>query len=147
MAKRAYKLAIELTDAERSELESWARRRKTAQALALRARIVLLCATGKTHLAIAEQLKITNVTVGKWRQRFAEKRIEGLLDEPRPGKPRKITDVERVIMTTLEQKPKHATHWTTRSMAKAVGAESNGDRPYLESLWPAATPTGDVQDF
>lgn len=123
MAKRIYKAAVVLTDKERSELEAFSRRRKTAQALAVRSRIVLMCAEGKSHLAIASKLNLSNVTVGKWRRRFAENRLDGLFDEPRPGQPRKITDadVERVIVTTLEQKPKNATHWTTRSMAEASG--------------------------
>ena len=123
MTKRIYKAAVVLTDEERVELEALARRRKTAQALAVRSRIVLMCAEGKSHLVIASKLNISNVTVGKWRRRFVENRLGGLHDEPRPGQPRKITDadVERVIVATLEQKPKNATHWTTRSMAEASG--------------------------
>ena len=135
MATRSYKATVALTDEERSELEALARRRKMAQALAVRARIVLMCAEGKTHLAIADRLSISNVTVGKWRRRFAEKRLDGLFDEPRPGQPRTITDadVERVVVTTLEQKPKNATHWTTRSMAEASGLNQTA----IVRIWKA----------
>lgn len=135
MAKRVYRMDVVLTDEERAELESLSRRRKTSQALALRARIVLMCAEGMTHLAIASRLNITNVTVGKWRRRFAENRLDGLFDEPRPGQPRKITDadVERVIVTTLERQPKNATHWTTRSMAEASGMSQTA----IVRIWKA----------
>lgn len=136
MTKRIYKAELVLTDLERSELEKLARRRKTAQALALRARIVLQCAQGKSHLAIAELLGVSNVTVGKWRRRFVENRLDGLADEPRPGQPRKITDedVERVIVMTLEQKPKHATHWSTRAMAEAAGLKISEDPFFIEKV-------------
>jgi transposase len=114
---------IELTDEERQTLEGYTRRRTTAQALALRARIVLRCAEGGESRAIAEEMKINEATVGRWRRRFAKLRLQGLHDEPRPGAPRKITDatVERVIVDTLESKPKAATHWSTRDMAKHSG--------------------------
>ena len=117
------KAELILTTEERETLESWARRAKTAQALALRARIVLRCATGATNTAVAEKLDVTQQTVCKWRARFAARRVDGLLDEPRPGAPRTHDDaaVERLITKTLESKPRDATHWSTRSMAKASG--------------------------
>jgi transposase len=114
---------IELSSEERERLEAWSRRRKTSQALAERARIVLLCAEGHANGVVADILKINRVTVGKWRARFAEQRLEGLLDEPRSGAPRTVedADVERVVTMTLESMPRDATHWSTRSMAKASG--------------------------
>ena len=115
---------IVLSDDERETLERWARRRKTQQALALRCRIVLAAAEGATNQQIAKKLECNPVTVGKWRTRFAEKRLDGLMDEPRPGQPRKITDeiVEQVIVTTLESTPDDgSTQWSTRSMAAKVG--------------------------
>jgi transposase len=112
-----------VSPSERATLERWRRRRKTAQGLALRARIVLLCASGRTNTAVAERLGVTKPTVGKWRQRFIDRRLDGLLDEPRPGAPRKVRDaeVERVLVRTLETTPRDATHWSVRSMAKATG--------------------------
>jgi transposase len=114
---------IELDEAERCELEARTRRRKISRADAMRAEIVLLAADGTTNLAIAEQLGVTRVTVATWRKRFAAKRLEGLADEPRPGAPRKIGDekIAEVVTTTLERMPAAATHWSTRSMAKASG--------------------------
>ena len=108
---------------QREELERWLRRPKTAQALALRARIVLESAKGKSDQAVAVQLGTTRVTVGKWRRRFLKRGCDGLFDEPRPGAPRKISDeeVERVVVQTLETLPKGATQWSTRSMAKECG--------------------------
>ncbi len=112
-----------LTEKERETLARWSRRRKTSQALALRCRIVLHCADGLTNQAVSAKLKICGATVGKWRRRFVEKRLDGLSDEPRPGVPRSITDehVEEVVTRTLETKPKNATHWSTRRMAEATG--------------------------
>lgn len=114
---------LELTDDERADLERWTRRAKTAQALALRARIVLGCGTGKSNSTVAANLGVAPQTVGKWRRRFLERRQDGLLDEPRPGAPRKITDdqVEAVVTLTLETTPMDATHWSTRSMAQRSG--------------------------
>jgi transposase len=114
---------IVLSPSERETLERYTRRATTAQALALRARIVLRCAAGETHTAIAADLHVTKQTVGKWRRRFVDARVPGLLDEPRPGAPRKISDaaIERVLTTTLESTPRDATHWSTRSLAKQVG--------------------------
>ena len=125
MARRGRPTAqIVLSDLERETLQRWARRRNSSQALALRCRIVLRAATGATNQEIARELRCNPVTVGKWRTRFAAKRLDGLIDEPRPGQPRKITDeiVEQVIVTTLETAPDDgATHWSTRSMANKVG--------------------------
>jgi len=111
---------IVLTTDERETLERWARRPTTAQAVALRARLVLRCAAGETATAIARDVHVTKQTVGKWRGRFVARRLDGLLDEPRPGVPRKITDahVERVLTATLESTPRDATHWSTRSLAQ-----------------------------
>jgi transposase len=111
---------IVLTTDERDTLERWTRRPTTAQALALRARLVLRCAAGETATAIARDLHVTKQTVGKWRGRFVARRLDGLLDEPRPGVPRTITDahVERVLTATLESTPRDATHWSTRSLAQ-----------------------------
>jgi transposase len=116
-------VAIELTDAERLQLEAWTRRRTSAQALAQRSRIVLLAAEGLRNTEIAARLGINRAMAAKWRSRFAEHRLDGLADEPRPGRPRTITDeqVDAVITKTLESTPKDATHWSTRSMATEVG--------------------------
>src|ERR671916_93931 len=115
--------ALELSEAERAELEGWSRRRKTAQALALRARIVLRAAAGSSNTAIAAELGVAKHTVGKWRERFARDRLDGLRDEPRSGAPRTITDerVAGLLVRTLETTPENATHWSTRSMAAACG--------------------------
>ena len=112
-----------LTDAERRTLEGWARRRKTAQGLAQRARIVLLCAEGKSNIAVAAELGITRITAGKWRNRFVTARFAGLSDEPRPGVPRTITDaqIEEVVVRTLEEVPEGATHWSKRELARQTG--------------------------
>ena len=116
-------VAIELTTAERAELEGLASRRRTAQGLARRARIVLAAAAGVENKAIAASLAADENTVGKWRRRFAEQRIDGLHDEPRSGAPRQIGDDEitETIRLTLETIPPGATHWSLRSMAEAVG--------------------------
>src|ERR1700682_2185973 len=112
-----------LTVEEREALERWARRPKTAQALAQRAQIILNCASGKSNTEVATRLRVSKQMVGKWRQRFSSRRLDGLLDEPRPGTPRRLSDreVERVLTMTLESTPKNATHWSTRSLAKACG--------------------------
>ena len=109
-----------LHDMERETLERWVRRPKTAQALALRARMILACAEGRSNTAVGADLGVSDATVGKWRSRFLEQRLDGLTDEPRSGRPRAVTDddVERVITLTLETTPKDATHWSTRSMAQ-----------------------------
>jgi transposase len=114
---------IVLTEDERQTLERWARRRSTSQALALRSRMVLACAEGLSNVDAATRLGVHAATVGKWRGRFARRRLEGLVDEPRPGAPRTVTDedVERVVVKTLEEVPRDATHWSTRAMARATG--------------------------
>ncbi|HEX2063601.1 MAG TPA: IS630 family transposase, partial [Acidimicrobiales bacterium] len=125
MAERPGRPTVEilLSDDERETLERWARRLKSSQALALRCRIVLGAAEGQTNQDIAARLGCAPATVSKWRRRFAERRLDGLHDEPRPGKPRTVTDadVERVIVKTLEETPADATHWSSYSMAKATG--------------------------
>jgi transposase len=118
------KAELTLSTEERLALERLANRRKSAQAMALRARIVMCCAKdGATNREVADKLGVSEAMVGKWRRRFVEHRLNGLSDDPRPGAPRKITDdqVEAVIVKTLEEKPKDATHWSTRSMATQVG--------------------------
>ena len=126
---------IELTDEERAQLEAWARRRSSAQALAQRSRIVLLAADGRKNVEIARELRVHRPMVTKWRNRFADLRLDGLVDEPRPGRPRTITDeqVEEVIVKTLERTPKDATHWSTRSMA----AEAGLSREAVGRIWRA----------
>jgi transposase len=138
---------IVLTDAERAVLESWTARRKTAQAVALRARIVLAAAGQLTNGEIAEVEGISRSTVTKWRRRFAERRLEGLVDEPRPGRPRTITDeqVEAVVIKTLESRPADgSTHWSTRSMARETGVTADavmriwhafGLQPHRQQTW------------
>jgi transposase len=115
--------ALVLSDDERAELSSLAARRNTGQALALRARIVLRCATGAENQRVAADLQIDKTTVGKWRRRFVEHRLDGLRDEPRSGTPRTIDDarIESVIVRTLESIPPNATHWSSRGMARACG--------------------------
>jgi transposase len=125
------KKPLVLTDDERQTLERWARRPKSAQALALRARIVLTCAeAGATNQMVAAGLGVHPVTVGKWRDRFITKRLEGLSDEPRPGSPRTVTDDH---VKTLEETPTDATHWSTRSMAKATGMSQSA----VSRIWRA----------
>src|SRR6202140_1069019 len=117
------KAPLSLRVEERETLEGWARRPKSAQALAQRARIVLECASSSPNTAVADKLGVTYQTVGKWRQRFLERRLAGLLDEPRPGAPRQVGDaqIERVVRMTLERAPADPTHWSTRAMAKRCG--------------------------
>jgi transposase len=126
---------VELSEGERAQLESWARRHTSAQALALRSRVVLLAAEGLNNTEIAERLGVYRPMVRKWRGRFAEHRLDGLSDEPRPGQPRKITDekLEEVIVKTLESTPKDATHWSTRSMAREVGLTQTA----VSQIWRA----------
>jgi transposase len=114
---------ITLTSEESTRLLEWTRRHKTSQALAMRARIVLACQQDRTDGEVARELRIIRATVGKWRRRFQSARLEGLLDEPRPGAPRTISDtvVEQVIAKTLHEKPRAATHWSSRAMAKSSG--------------------------
>jgi transposase len=137
---------IELSDDERLTLEGWTRRRTSAAALSQRARIVLACAAGEGNSEVARRLGVHRNTVALWRRRFSEFRVDGLLDEARPGQPRKITDakVEEVITKTLESTPKNATHWSTRSMAVEVGLNQTavariwrafGLQPHRQETW------------
>jgi transposase len=132
VAKRA-EIVLDLE--ERETLERWVRRPKSSQALAFRCRIVLAAAEGATSKEIASRLGCNPSTVGRWRVRFAKRGIDGLHDEPRPGKPRSITDadVERVIVKTLEEQPLDATHWSTRSMAAATGMSQTA----ISRIWRA----------
>lgn len=141
---------IVLSDEERSKLEELTRRRKTGQAMALRCRIVLECAKGRTNTQVSRRLKVTMPTVGKWRERFGTHRMAGLADAPRPGQPRKITDakVEEVITQTLESKPANATQWSTRSLAQHCGLTQNaihriwktfGLKPHLQENFKLST--------
>jgi transposase len=127
--------ALVLSDTERSELAALVRRRKTAQALALRARIVLECAGGSQNKDVAARLRLDPMTVGKWRRRFVERRLDGLYDEPRSGAPRTIDDarIEAVIVRTLESTPVDATHWSSRDMARASGLSTSS----VQRIWRA----------
>jgi transposase len=136
MAERGRpKAPLVLSEEERDTLSRWARRPNSPQALALRAKIVLACAEGKTNEVVAAELRCSKPTVGKWRSRFVAKRLRGLADEYRPGVPRTITDdhVEAVVVKTLTEKPKDATHWSTRAMAKATGMS----QPTISRIWKA----------
>jgi transposase len=137
---------VELTDVEREQLESWSRRHTSAQALAQRSRIVLLAAEGLRTGEICERLGVHRNTVARWRGRFLAERLEGVLDEPRPGRPRTVSDhdVDAVITKTLESTPKDATHWSTRSMAAEVGLTQSavhriwkafGLQPHRQETW------------
>ena len=126
---------VVLSDDERKTLERWALRPKSSQALALRCRIVLECARGGHNTEVAERIGVDRMTVGKWRRRFLAERLDGLHDEPRPGAPRTVgdDDVEAVIVKTLEETPIDATHWSTRSMAKATGMSQSA----VSRIWRA----------
>jgi transposase len=126
---------LTITDEERETLERWARRPTTGQAVAQRARLILNCAAGRTNTRVAHDLRVTKQTVGKWRTRFLAQRLDGLLDEARPGAPRTVSDadVERVLTRTLETKPADATHWSIRSMAQACGLS----RSTVNRIWRA----------
>jgi len=139
-------VAVVLDEAEREQLVRWAQRRSSARALALRSRIVLLAGEGLKNTEIAERLGVDHATVRKWRNRFGELRLEGLTDEPRPGRPRTISDakVEEVIVRTLETTPTDATQWSTRSMAREVGLTQTavsriwrafGLQPHRQQTW------------
>jgi transposase len=136
MARGPRPVPLTLTPADREVLERWTRRRTTAQALARRARIVLACAEpGATNSGVARALRVSRPTVLTWRRRFAARGPDGLLDEPRPGAPRTITDadVERVITLTLETMPPDATHWSTRRLAAAAGMSQTA----VSRIWRA----------
>src|ERR1700687_4442030 len=124
-----------LSGAGRTELNLLSSRRKTAQALATRARIVLECARGLENQEVAASLRVAKGTVGKWRRRFVERRMDGLHDEARSGAPRSIEDdrIEAVIVKTLESLPDNATHWSSRGMAKASGLSVSS----VQRIWRA----------
>ena len=128
-------VSVELSEAEREQLVSWSRRSTTAQALAQRSKIVLLVAEGLRTGEIAARLGVHRNTVAKWRRRFEAERLDGLVDEPRPGRPRTVTDshVDEVITKTLESAPKDATHWSTRSMAAEIGLTQSA----VHRIWQA----------
>lgn len=123
MSRKRHHKPLMLTEDERRTLEQWARRPKTAQRMALRARIVLGCADGLPNRAVAGQVSASANCVCKWRERFRVGRLAGLMDEPRPGAPRKATDdqIVDVITRTLEGSPLQATQWTTRGLADVAG--------------------------
>jgi len=129
------KAQLVLTENEREQLTALTLRRKTAQALALRARIVLACADGVDNKIVASRQRVTPQTVSKWRARFVEHRLDGLLDAPRPGAPRTIEDtqVDAVIAKTLETVPEGATHWSTRMMAREAGLSQTA----VSRIWRA----------
>jgi transposase len=126
---------LALSDDEHQKLTTWANRPKSSQRLALRARIILACADEPSNKDVAARLGVCGATVGTWRSRFVAKRLDGLVDDPRPGTPRTVTDVdiERVITRTLETKPKAATHWSTRTMARTVGMSQSA----ISRIWRA----------
>ncbi len=129
-------LPITVSEADRLTLQSWARRPKTAQALALRARIILAAAdSGASNGEIAERLGTNRHTVAKWRGRYVQHGLAGLTDEPRPGAPRTITDdrVDEVLATTLEQAPPNGTHWSTRQLAARLGMSQTA----VSRIWRA----------
>jgi transposase len=120
---------------QREQLQTWSGRAKTAQALAMRSRIVLLAADGLSNTEIARRQSCSLPNAGKWRQRFLDGGLDGLLDEPRPGTPRKLSDrqVEKVLTRTLESRPERATHWSTRDMAKGTGLSQSK----ISRIWRA----------
>jgi transposase len=137
---------VELSDVERAQLVAWSRRATSANALAMRSRIVLAAADGLTNTAIAAKLDIAIGSARRWRSRFVRERLDGLLDEPRPGRPRTVADeqVEAVITRTLETTPKNATHWSTRSLAVELGMSQStvsriwrafGLQPHRQDSW------------
>jgi transposase len=139
-------MSVVLNDDEREQLLAWARRPKSAQALALRSRIVLACEGDSSNTQIARELGVTRGMVTKWRNRFAVERLDGLLDEPRPGRPRVVEDarIEELITATLETAPRDATHWSTRSMAEHLGLSQSmvsrvwrafGLAPHKQDSW------------
>ena len=141
---------IVVSEEDRETLVRFSRRAKTSQALALRSRLVLQCADGATNQQVARALHVTPQTVGKWRARYIAGGVEGLLDEPRPGAPRTVTDeqIEGVVVRTLESKPTDATHWSTRDLAKRVGLSQStvariwrafGLQPWRTESWKLST--------
>jgi transposase len=129
------KAVLTLTSEEREQLVRWERRPKSSQALALRSRIVLACAEGHSNKDVAALCGVSQPTVGKWRRRFCVLRLDGLCDEPRPGRPRTVTveQVEQVVVDTLESTPENATHWSRRKMAERSGLS----RTTIGRIWQA----------
>src|SRR5438093_10428477 len=129
------KKPLEINDEDREKLSMIARRPKSAQAMAIRARIVLSCGQGMSNSEVARKLHVTGATVDKWRERFREFGMDGLLDEPRVGAPRKISDrqIEDVVTKTLESMPANSTHWSTRLMAEETGLSQNA----IVRIWRA----------
>jgi transposase len=123
MSRRSCLEPLALSSEDRTQLQQWARRGKGARSLALRARIVLRCNAGRSNREVARALGVTTQTVGKWRTRFAARGSHGLLDEPRPGAPRSISDelVEAVLAKTLHERPPDAKRWSRRRLASALG--------------------------
>ncbi len=131
------KAVLKLTDDERGVLQRLVRRRSGSAASAIRAKIVLRCATGAENQHVAEELGVSQAMVGKWRKRFVEQRLDGLLDEPRVGRPRTVTDadVERIVDVTLHEKPRGCTHWSSRKLAKELGVSPNNVAPRDSGGW------------
>ncbi|HEY9264055.1 MAG TPA: IS630 family transposase [Mycobacterium sp.] len=138
--------AVVLSDEQRARLVAWSRRATSANGLAVRSRIVLAAADGLSTSAVARKLDVNVTTARRWRARFVEQGLDGLLDEPRPGRPRTVSDeqVEAVITTTLETTPKDATHWSTRSLAAELGLSQSavsriwrafGLQPHRQASW------------
>ncbi len=122
MPRGAQLRELKLTVQQNNQLIEWTRRHKTSQAVALRARIILACAEGKNNSEVAKRCRVIRQTVGKWRSRFLEHGLDGLLDEPRPGAPRTHDDakIEQLIATTLNERPAEATHWSTRLLGRKL---------------------------
>ena len=150
MSRGPQLVELKLTMQENNQLVEWTRRHKTSQALALRSRIVLACAQGMDNSAVAKGCRVTRQTVGKWRRRFLEQRLDGLLDEPRPGAPRKLDDarIEQLIATTLNERPRQASHWSTRLLATKLGISQStvsrawrafGLQPHREETFKLST--------